>query len=428
MKTLLITFFILYNISFANANDLKIYIDSALKNNPRLNAERKNLEATKENINISKSEFLPTLSISGNIDSVDSKNRTNQSGATLADTNNQTETKKISVDQKIFQGFKGYNSLKKSQLEVERDKFELRNIEQQIILESATVFFDLNFKTKNKKFNISNVSLFERQVESDGARLQKGQITLTDLAQSESSLAGAQAKLISSKTELITAETKFKRITTMTAPTIIKNQINLKINVPQTLNEALLLAEKNNPKLMIAKLNHKISSAELNIEKANLSPSASVNYSKSENSDFSSTVNKIDQESLKATVTWPIINGKNYSTMRKAKFNKEKTNLLLEDVISQINTETTNTWSIFKSSVSVLEATKAQLKAAEIANEGITLEYDSGNKRTTLEVIQSRTLLLEARKAQAKAERDYVISKFTLLSQLGILNLNNLQI
>ena len=428
MKTLLITFFIFYNISFANANDLKIYIDSALKNNPRLNAERKNLEATKENINISKSEFLPTLSISGNIDSVDSKNRTNQSGATLADTNNQTETKKISVDQKIFQGFKGYNSLKKSQLEVERDKFELRNIEQQIILESATVFFDLNFKTKNKKFNISNVSLFERQVESDGARLQKGQITLTDLAQSESSLAGAQAKLISSKTELITAETKFKRITTMTAPTIIKNQINLKINVPQTLNEALLLAEKNNPKLMIAKLNHKISSAELNIEKANLSPSASVNYSKSENSDFSSTVNKIDQESLKATVTWPIINGKNYSTMRKAKFNKEKTNLLLEDVISQINTETTNTWSIFKSSVSVLEATKAQLKAAEIANEGITLEYDSGNKRTTLEVIQSRTLLLEARKAQAKAERDYVISKFTLLSQLGILNLNNLQI
>ena len=68
-----------------------------------------------------------------------------------------------------------------------------------------------------------------------------------------------------------------------------------------------------------------------------------------------------------------------------------------------------------------------QVRAAEIANEGITLEYDSGNTRTTLEVIQSRSLLLDARIAFAKAERDYIISKFELSFQLGTLSLNSIK-
>ena len=74
-----------------------------------------------------------------------------------------------------------------------------------------------------------------------------------------------------------------------------------------------------------------------------------------------------------------------------------------------------------------LKATKAQLKAAEIANEGITLEYDSGNTRTTLEVIQSRSLLLNARIAFAKAERDFIISQFELAKQIGTLSLDLLK-
>ena len=92
-----------------------------------------------------------------------------------------------------------------------------------------------------------------------------------------------------------------------------------------------------------------------------------------------------------------------------------------------INIETSNAWSQFQSSKSVLEATKAQLKAAEIANEGITLEYDSGNTRTTLELIQSRSLLLDARISFARAERDFVVSQFELAKQIGTLSVNSLK-
>ena len=116
MKFLLNIFLILFFFSNLSAkNHLLFFIDSALENNLKLNAERKNQESIRENINISRSEFLPSISLSGDQNSSQSTNRTNQSGSSLSDTNLDTETKTVSIDQKIFQGFKGYNSLKKSE-------------------------------------------------------------------------------------------------------------------------------------------------------------------------------------------------------------------------------------------------------------------------------------------------------------------------
>ena len=87
------------------ASDLTFYVDQAHKNNPKLNAERENLKAIKENINISKSEFLPSLTLSGTQESSQSYNRTNQSGSTVADISSDKETKSISVRSKNFSRF-----------------------------------------------------------------------------------------------------------------------------------------------------------------------------------------------------------------------------------------------------------------------------------------------------------------------------------
>tara|TARA_A100001011_G_scaffold287133_1_gene298000 strand:- start:75 stop:1370 length:1296 start_codon:yes stop_codon:yes gene_type:complete len=418
----LILILLLFNNAIAE-NHLNFFINSALKNNLKLNAERKNQKSIKQNINISRSEFLPSISLSGDQSSSQSTNRINQSGSSLSDTNRDTETTTISIDQKIFQGFKGYNSLKKSELEVKRADFKLKQTEQQTILDAISAYFDLIFKTKNEEFNLSNVNLFERQVESDSARLQKGEITLTDLAQSESSLAGANANLIKAKTELLASKTNFERVIREKAPSSINMNEKVGIELPNTLQSCINIAKSNNADLLIAKLDYQIAEKELSIEKAKLSPSASINYSKSENKDYSSTIDELDQETVKATVTWPLIKGgENISSIKKSSLKKQRSLLLSEDAENRVITEISNAWSKYQSSESVLIATEAQLKAAEIANEGITLEYDSGNTRTTLELIQSRSLLLDARIAFAKAERDFIISKFELAFQLGTLS------
>jgi outer membrane protein len=430
MKTIIFFILVIFTTNLFSAEFL-VYLENAYKSNPVLNASRENYKAVKENINISKSEFLPSISITGSQSSQQNSNRTNQTGVILPDNSNNTGTQSVSVDQKIFQGFQGYNSIKKSELESEQALLKLKNTEQKILLQSATVYYDLVYKTKNTKFNLLNVDLFERQVESDSSRLQKGEVTLTDLAQSESSLAGANAKFIAAESELLTAKSNFVRIVRLPAPEkIIKDNFikNINLNFPKDLNAAFTISKKKNPKLLLAKIDYKISGKNVDIEKSKFSPSASVNYTQSQNKDFSSSVDDIDKETLKATVTIPLFKGgKNYSSLKKSKFKKEQSNLLLQDTINEVKTETANAWSAYQSSESVLKATQAQVKAAEIANEGITLEYDSGNTRTTLEVIQSRSLLLDARISNARAERDFAISKFELLAVIGELTLKNLK-
>jgi outer membrane protein len=431
MKFFLILIFLAFNLSSTFASEFLTYLESAYKNNPTLNAERENYKATKENINISISEFLPSVSVSEIKSSQQNTNKTNQVGEAIPDANNDRTTQSISIDQKIFQGFQGYNTIKKSQLESEQGVLKLKNTEQQVLLNSAFAYYDLIYKIKNKQFNLANVDLFERQVETDRARLQKGEITLTDLAQSESSLAGANANLTSADTELFTAKSNFERIIRLPSPNnILKDDFiqNRNLNFPQDLKTALGFSEKNNLKLLLAKLDYEIAKKNVSIEKSKFSPSASVNYSQSKNKDYNSTVDEIDQETLKATVTMPLFTGgENYSSLKKSKYKREQSSLLLEDTMNEVKTDTANSWSVFQSSQSILKSTEAQVKAAEIANEGITLEYDSGNTRTTLEVIQSRSLLLDARIANAKAESSFAISKFELLAVLGELTLEKIK-
>ena len=424
-------FFILIFYFFCNsinAKDVIKTLSDAFKNNSKLNAERASLNATKQDVNISRGEFLPSVTISGNISSQEDTNRTNQSGETLTDLNSTPETRSVLVEQKIFSGFSNYNNLKKSQLELEYAKYELTKLEQEVILNAATAYYNLGYNFKNLEFNQLNVDLFERQVESDRSRLERGEISLTDFAQSESSLAGAQAKLITARNELISGKKNFQKIIGSKSPEEINLSFIPNLSTPMSLRTASAISDQINPRLNLAKLDLEIAKRELFAARGDLSPSASISYEKKKNYDLSTTVDEREQEEVKATVKWPLFKGgKNISSVKKAKFRVEEKKLLFNDTSDQVSIDTANAWTNYNSSKSILDATTAQLKAAEIANEGITLEYDTGNQRTTLEVIQSRTLLLEARTSYANAQKNFAIAQFNLLASIGDLFLENIK-
>ena len=424
MKNLSKIFIILLaflNIEDSKANTLIESLNSAYLNNPKLNAERANMRASKEEKREAISEFLPSITISGYV--------SEQENTIPGDnTNFEPSEQSLKVEQKIFQGGAGVAKFLKQKHGQSLGEYKLKKIEQEILLEAVEAHADLLLSMKKVNINLMNVDLLERQVETDQNRLEKGEINLTDLAQSESSLAGANANLIKAKTELQASKTNFERIIREKAPSLINTNEKVAVELPNTLQEAINVAKLNNLDLLIAKLDYQIAEKDLNIEKAKLSPSASINYSKSSNRDYSSTVDELDEETVKATINWPIIKGgENISSIKKSSLRRQRSLLLSKDAENRVITETTNAWSKYQSSESVLIATEAQLKAAEIANEGITLEYDSGNTRTTLEVIQSRSLLLDSRIAFAKAERDFMISKFELAFQLGTLSSSSIK-
>ncbi len=427
MKYIALLFFFLI-CSNTYGQDLIKTLSDAFENNSKLNAERASLNAAKQDVNISRGEFLPSVTISGNISSQEDMNRTNQSGETLADLNSTPETRSVLIEQKIFSGFSNYNNLKKSQLELEYAKFKLNKLEQEVILNAAKAYYNLGFNFKNLEFNQLNVDLFERQVESDRSRLERGEISLTDFAQSESSLAGAQAKLITARNELISGKKNFQKIIGSRSPDEINLSFIPNLTTPTSLRTATSISDQINPRLNLAKIDLEIAKKELLAARGDLSPSASISYEKKQNYDLSTTVDEREQEEVKATLKWPIFKGgKNISAVKKAKFIVEEKKLLFDDISDQVSIDTANAWTSYNSSRSILDATRAQLKAAEIANEGITLKYDTGNERTTLEVIQSRTLLLEARTGFANAQKNFAIAQFSLLASIGDLFLENIR-
>ena len=427
--------FIIFFISFLfNTNLLAVTLPEALleayKNNPVLNAERENVNISQENLNISKSEFLPTITITGTKSREDTTKLTNQSGGDATITDVDPLTKSILIEQTLYDGKGRSTDLEKSKIGMDLAKAKILKVEQEILYKAVEAYTGLIFTNKKLKINQSNISLLDRQVETDQARLERGQITISDLAQSESSLAGAKAKFIQAKNDTMTSRLVYENVI---GPIINSDDLNenpkLNIKIPKNLNEANDISKKRNPKLIISKLEYLQSEKDIRIAESEMLPSASLSFEASQTENLSSTYNERDKKILKATVKWPFYTGgKNKAEVNKNRNIKYQKKLLLDNAIKTNNTEVASAWSNFQSSKSLLDSVKSQVKAAEIANEGITVEYESGLGRSTLDVIQSNSLLLDSKISFANAERNYLLSQFKLLQSIGLLTLEHLQI
>ena len=396
----------------------------AYNENPVLNAERENIQVSLEEVKISKSQFLPSVTLSGSKSQENTEKQTDSSGANSAFTDVNPKTQSIDIEQKLFQGFAGTASLKKSKIGLTLAQAKLLKTEQEILYQAIEAYTGLIFAEEKLKINQDNVNLLERQVETDQARLERGQITLSDLSQSESSLAGAQAKFLQAQNETVTAKLNYEKIIGPIADiNSLDKESDLNFALPVSLNEAIEISKKDNPNLIISRLEYEQSEKDMIIARSDLSPSASLSFNSSKSDDVSSTIGERDKEILKATISWPIFNGgKNYASLNKSKNLKNRKKLLLDNALKSNDTNVAGAWSNFQVSKSLLNSVTSQVKAAEIANEGITVEYESGLGRSTLDVIQSNSILLNAKISLADSERNYLLSQFKLLQSVGYLN------
>ena len=396
----------------------------AYNENPVLNAERENIQVSLEEVKISKSQFLPSVTLSGSKSQENTEKQTDSSGANSAFTDVDPKTQSIDIEQKLFQGFAGTASLEKSKIGLTLAQAKLLKTEQEILYQAIEAYTGLIFAEEKLKINQDNVNLLERQVETDQARLERGQITLSDLSQSESSLAGAQAKFLQAQNETVTAKLNYEKIIGPIADiNSLDKESDLNFSLPASLNEAIEISKKDNPNLIISRLEYEQSEKDMIIARSDLSPSASLSFNSSKSDDVSSTIGERDKEILKATISWPIFSGgKNYASLNKSKNLKNRKKLLLDNALKSNDTNVASAWSNFQVSKSLLNSVTSQVKAAEIANEGISVEYESGLGRSTLDVIQSNSILLNAKISLADSERNYLLSQFKLLQSVGYLN------
>ena len=429
-KIFLVFLFTFINFNSVQAISLSDALLEAYNNNPELNAERENLNVSEEDLKISRSEFLPSITISGSKSSEDTDKNTNRSGADTAVTDVNPKTQSVLIEQKLFQGFAGVAGYEKNKLGLNLAKSKFLKKEQDILYKAVETFTGLALAEEKLKINQGNVNLSERQVETDRSRLEKGQITIADLAQSESSLAESQAKLIESQNEVLTSKLEYEKIIgPLDNIDNLNKNYELNFNVPKSLDQAIEISKGNNPDLIIAKLEFEQSEKDITIAKSELSPSAKLSLETSKTDDLSATIDERDKETIKATISWPLFKGgKNFAELNRSKSLKNRKQLLYEYAIKTNENNVASAWANLQSTESLLNSVKSQVKAAEIANEAISAEYESGLGRSTLDLIQSNAILLNSKISLANSERNYFLAKFNLLKSVGLLNNDYLKI
>jgi|TARA_B100000123_G_scaffold171650_1_gene127291 outer membrane protein len=415
--------------SNVNAETFSAALKKAYNNNLELNAERESINISEQELNISKSSYLPTVTLSGSQSEEETDKLTNRDGSSASITNVDPTVKSITIEQTLIDFSRGAE-LAKSKIGIELAKAKLLKKEQDILYKSIQAYTGLISANEKLKINKDNVNLLDRQVETDRIRLERGNISLSDVAQSESSLAGAQAKLIQAENDFLTSKLNYENVIGKLndLELLDKNSITL-IELPNGLNSAIEISKKNNPDLIIAQLEYEQSKKDTTSAKADLAPSATLSFDRSKTDDLSATYDEREKDTLKATITWPFFSGgKNIASLKKNQSLELQKNLLLENMNTKNQTDVASAWSNYQSNKSLLNSVRAQVNAAEIANEGIVAEYNSGSDRTTLEVIQSNSLLLNAQISLADSERNYILSQFNLLKSIGLLNSDYLKI
>ena len=203
IKILFILISFLFLFKNVNAETFTSALKKAYENNPELNAERESLNISEQDLKISKSSYLPSVTLSGSKSEQETDKLTNRDGSNASITNVDPSVQSITITQTLIDFGRGAE-FKKSKIGIELAKTKLLKKEQDIIYKSIEAYTGLISNREKFKINQSNVNLLERQVETDRIRLERGNITLSDVAQSESSLAGAQAKLIQAENDFLT--------------------------------------------------------------------------------------------------------------------------------------------------------------------------------------------------------------------------------
>ncbi len=428
-KIILILISLVFFIPKVFAVTLSEALTQAYKNNSELNAERENIKVSEEDLNISKGDYLPTLTLSGSKSQEKTHQLTNQTGGDASVTDVDPQTTSITIEQTLIDFGRDAEN-EKNKIGINLAKAKLLKKEQDILYKAIEAYTGLILANEKFEINQENVNLLERQVETDSIRLERGQVTLSDVAQSESSLAEAQARFIQAQNEVLTSKLNYENIIgpLSNSKSLVKNS-TLNFIIPKNLNSAIDLSKKNNPDLTIAKLEYEQSEKDTIIAKSDLSPTAKLSFEKTYSEDLNSTYDEKEKDILKATVSWPFYSGgKNRATYKKNQNLQTRKRLLLDNTTKTNETNVASAWSNFQSSKSLLNSVELQVRAAEIANEGITAEYQSGLGRTTLEVIQSNSFLLNAQISLANSERNYLLSQFNLLKSIGLLNSDYLKI
>lgn len=408
----------------AKADTLKEAMSLAYQGNPNLLAARAQLRATDENVPIALSGWRPTLSVNGNVQNNRTDNQIFSGGGTGTVvtggvTSRFQQTAAAQFTQPVFRGFKTWAGTSQAKNQVFAQRARLRATEAQVLLQVASAYFDVLQNQAVVDLNMNNVQVLNRQLEATQDRFRVGEITRTDVAQAEASLAGAKASQVQAEGALQQARSAYENV--VGKPPVNLAAPPLPVNLPAAYDAVVSMAISNNPSYVAADFNAKAADDTVTVVQGDLLPSVNLigQYTKAWNTVADKS--RTEQVVAQAQLSVPIYQqGAEYARLRQAKHSAGQQRLLADQARLDARNAATQSWENLQAATASIASYQAQIKANEIALEGTQREAEVGS-RTVLDVLNAEQTLLISRVNLVRAQHDQSLAAHQLLSNIGAL-------
>jgi len=413
----------------AGAETLKQALLSAYRKNPQLEAERANLRATDESVTQARANHRPSVAFTANASAQRANGSTDRPVTFYPEGTSYPAGYGVSINQKIFRGFRTRNATNEAEANVLAGRETLRANEQTILLSSITAFMDVVRDSAIVKLRDNNVRVLSRDLKATQDRFSVGEVTRTDVAQSRARRAQAVSDLELARANLKSSRANYEQVigyppSALTEPKPPRNLI------PKTLAEARRRAERENPSVLTAIYLEQ--AAFYNVKKISgeLLPTFEIDaaYSNDYTGGGESTTTQQEAGIVTGKLTVPLYQrGAVSSRVRQAKHQHMQAIKLVEQARNEAREAAITAWAQLNASRAQFRSTTSQVEANRIALSGVREEEKVG-QRTLLDVLDAEQELLNSQVALVSNRRDLIVNSYRVISATGRLTVQDLKL
>jgi outer membrane protein len=408
----------------ALADTIEAALVRAYQSNPQLNAQRAAVRATDENVPQALSGYRPKVAVSASAGyqytDVNSPLPGSSQKLEVHGTN-APRAGGVTLTQTLFNGNQTANKTRAAESQVSGAREALRVLEQTILLAAATIYMDYLRDAAIVEVQKSNVRVLEQTLKQTRDRFNVGEVTRTDVAQSEAQLAAGKTQLLAAEATLTTTRANFRRIIG-NEPEALAPGSPVDRYLPGALPGAVELSLIENPNVTAAMFGIDVNFLQVKVNEGALLPTVTMQASVQQGYEQSLQVFRQFGASAIAQVSVPIYQGgAEYSLIRQSKESLAQQRLVLEQTRDQTRANTVTAWGQLVAGKAQVASAQAQVTASEIALNGVREEAKAG-QRTTLDVLNAQQALVNARVALVQAQHDRVVASYAVLAAIGRLS------
>ncbi len=415
----------LTSLGTASAETINSALASAYNNNPTLNAQRAATRAVDENIAIAKSGYRPTVTANANIGLSRTTSNTTFTALGGTETNLAPGGFGVVINQTLWDSYLTQNNVNAAQAAVGASQQALRNAEQNILFNGAAAYLDVLRDRSILSFQRKSLEFLNEQVRSEQTRFDVGEATRTDVAQARASRAASQASASLAAANLKSSEAIFRQIIGK-KPKKLSSVKGVGKRIPATSGKGLAIAQREHP--AIKSTQFLVDQAIFNVKSAEsgLLPRVDLQASANRSFDQSVTTSVTNNQSVSATLTVPIYQGGAQSgQIRQNKETLGQRRIQVDESVDSVRAAVVSAYSQYEGARASFAANQEQLKAAKLALDGAVEERKVG-QRTTLDVLDTQTQVINAQIALANSSREIKVAGYAILSSIGRLSAKNL--